>query len=152
MQITVPSGGHFLITSKGEHIPLGARVDVTVNTLRYVNAILGSIEVGIEPPPSVFADGCRTSWDKRVKLEKIYLWADDFTKRDYDESEEYEWGEWDHYGETIDLEENYDVVEITLHTTESDIGTLYELATHGLSKDEFIEKFKELAAEYGEIK
>jgi len=140
MQITVPSGGHFLINSKGEHIPLGARVDVAAGTLRYVNAVLGSITVGIEGPE-----------DKKAQLEEIGLWADDFTERHYDESEEWIWGKWDGEYERLNFDEVYDVDKITLHNVDSDIGTLYELATHGLSKDEFIEKFKELAAEYEEI-
>lgn len=134
MQITIPSNGHFLITSKGEHIPIGARVDVAADTLRYVNAILGTITVGIERPE-----------DKKVQLEEIGLLADDFTDRHYDESEEGIWGKWDGYYETLNFDEVYDVTEITLHTVDSDIGTLYELAAHGLSKDEFIEKFNELA-------
>lgn len=143
MQITVPSDGHFLITSNGEHIPIGARVDVTIDSLRYVNAILGAIEVGIESPGN-----------NELELKGFGLWADDFTKRRYDESDKREkslWGGWDGYYEDVDLLESYDVLKIALHTTESDIGDLYELATHGVSKDEFIERFKKLATEYEEI-
>lgn len=142
MQITVPSGGHFLINSKGEHIPLGARVDVAADSLRYVNAILGSITVGIEEPE-----------DKKVQLEEIGILADDFTERHYDESEEWIWSKWDGYYETLSFDEVYTVTEVTLHvhTIEEDINDLYELATQGLSKDEFIERFKKLAAEYKEI-
>ena len=140
MQVTVPSGGHFLINSKGEHIPLGARVDVAAGTLRYVNAILGAIKVGIESPSR-----------RNLELQEIGLWADDFTERHYDESEEWLWGKWDGIYEDLSFIEVYDIDEVILHNVNSDIGTLYELATHGLSKDEFIEKFKELAAEYEEI-
>lgn len=131
MQITIPGSGHyFLCTSKGENIPIGARVDVAAGTLRYVNGILASITVGLE-----------TSSGK-IQLEKIGILADDATERHYDESEEYLWGKWDGYYETLDFDEVYDVSAITLHTIDTDASTLYELATHGLSKDEFIKKLK----------
>lgn len=135
MQITVPSGGHFLITSKGQHIPLGARVDLAVNSLRYTNAILGAITVGTESPENA-----------KPELQKIGLWADDFTERHYDESEEYLWGKWDGRYETISFIEIYDVTEITLHTVDSDAVALYKLTTNGLSQDEFIDRFMRLVA------
>ena len=120
MQITVPSGGHFLITSKGEHIPLGAWVDVVTGGVTYVNVIFSSMSVGAVG----YGEGAR------AQLEGIMIDADD---------------------DLIDISCD-ELDEITLHNDESDIGALYELATHGLSKDEFIEKFKELAAEYGDGK
>lgn len=124
-----------MITSKGQNIPLGARVDLAVDSLRYTNAILGAITVGTE-----------SSENARPELQEIGLWADDFTERHYDESEEFLWGKWDGAYETISFLEVYDVTEITLHTVDSDAAILYELATHGLSKDEFLDKFMQLVA------
>lgn len=135
MQITVPSGGHFLITSKGQHIPLGARVDAVFDGLRYTNAILGAITVGIESPRN-----------NKLELQEIGLWADDFTERQYDESEEYRWSKWDGGYETISFIEGYDVIEITLHTIDSDAATLYKLTANGLSQDEFLDRFMRLVA------
>ena len=135
MQITVPSGGHFLITSKGQNIPLGARVDLAADSLRYTNAILGAITVGTESPENA-----------KPELQEIGLWADDFTERHYDESEEYLWGKWDGIYETISFIEIYDVTEITLHTVDSDAAALYKLTTNGLSQDEFLDRFMRLVA------
>lgn len=135
MQITIPSGGHFLITSKGEHIPIGARIDVAAGSLRYVNAILGMITVGTD-----------LSGNEPVQLREIGLWADDFTQRYYDKSEENLWGKWDETYESLRFDEfgDYTVDEVTLHTSDLDAGLLYDLATHGMSKDEFIDRFGRL--------
>jgi hypothetical protein len=123
MQITVPNSGYFLITSKGEHIPLGAHVDVAVDGVTYINAEFNSMTVG--------ALGC----DEETKAEPtgigLYIEDDD---------------------DFVDIDDINEIDEIILHSADSSIGALYELATHGLSKDEFIERFKKLAAEYGDGK
>lgn len=128
MQITVPSNNYCLATSKGQQIPLGARVDVVTGNLKYTNARLSSITIGVGP------------YSKKPELEGIDISTDGLTKR-CDKSMGGTWEEW-----ADDYQEIYidDLDEIVLHTVSTEADDLYELTTHGLSKDEFIERLRNI--------